>query len=485
MNRRKAWSGTHTTLASESVGAATLTRTEVRETTSEAARTPPAEMAGSRMVVHYIRAGWSLNGRYYPADLLRTEGVAAAVPGTQLYIDHASDEEMDQRPAGTVTRIAGTQEGAAWWDEAAQAVAANVRVFRPWRELLTDAAETIGLSVRAWVTSQPGEAQGQRGEIITSIEGYRSVDFVTIPAAGGRIVSVLESVDATRADEARNTGAWFESFVHSDFTQRADSMYREGYLTREERITLSSAIGDALAAFISRVDSDAPQLFSRDPYREPEAVTTSAEETAAPTQEGSTVTTPNVPAAAPADTGTTQTAEAISAQARATVAEAENARLVGAAEATAAAQRQAAEAIAANEQAQREMRTMRANESARLEVGRQMAALDATVPAALVGLIQPRVESAVRNQVPMVAEGDNAGQPDTAGLAAAVTAAIDAERTYVARVLEASGVGAVAGLGGVTDDGGLTDEAVTAELNAIWQRNGMPENAAGIAAKGR
>lgn len=479
MNRRKSWSRQ---AVQESV--ATAQRTEASEVTREAMR--PGEFVASRAIVHYIRAGWSLNNRYYGADLLRTEGVAAAVSGTQLYIDHATDDEVQARPAGTVTRIAAVQDGPAWWDEEAQAVAANVRLFRPWRETITDARDTIGLSVRAWVTSEAGEVDGRHGDIVTSIEAYRSVDFVTVPAAGGRIVGVMESATPQQRDEARNAGAWLEAGVHSDFTMRADRMYGEGYLTRVERIALSSAIGDALAAFTTRIEAEAPQLFERDPYREPEAVATSAEETAAPNQKGSTVTTPSTgpAAAAPADTGQLA-AEAITANARAAQAEAENARLAGAHSRADESARIAAEAVARAERAEAESRTMRANESARSEVARQLTGLGATVPAGLIGLMQPRVESAVIGRVPMVSEGENVGQVNAEGLAAAVTTAIEAERVYAARCAEAYGAGNVSDLGGATESaGGVSDEALTKAMEALMLDQGMPANVAARAAKG-
>lgn len=68
--------------------------------------------------------------------------------------------------------------------------------------------------------------------------------------------------------EARNAGHWFESRIHADFTSTADRLFGEGHVTREERITLSEAIGQGLQAFSSHLESNAPQLFQRDPYAE-------------------------------------------------------------------------------------------------------------------------------------------------------------------------------------------------------------------------
>lgn len=251
------------------------TRTVVHEATMGG-----ASVAGpGRLLVRLIRAGWSLNGNYYSADVLRRDGGAAWPAGTHTYVDHATDSEEAERPAGSVRNLAGVLTTGARWDETEQALFAEVRLFAPWREAITDMAEHIGMSIRAWVTGEDGEAEGRAGFVVASIPQGRSVDFVTVPAAGGGIVSVLESVGhQVPVMEARNVGAWLESRLHLALTQLGDDMYGDGRITRAERIVLSSAIGDGLQAWSARVEADAPQLFHRDPWAYPEPATTPAEE---------------------------------------------------------------------------------------------------------------------------------------------------------------------------------------------------------------
>lgn len=231
----------------------------------------PRGQRPGRMFVQLIRAGWSLNGRYYPAEVLRRDGPGAFPAGTQTFIDHPTEEENAERPAGTITRLAGVLTSAAKWDNDKQALTAEVRLFAPWRQTLTDMAEHIGMSIRAMVLGDHGEAEGQHGFVVDEITAGRSVDFVTVPAAGGAILSVIESAQPRDAREARNIGAWLESRLHFKLTQLGDEMYGDGRLTRDERIALSSAIGDALRAWVTRVEADAPQLFERDLFDEPPA----------------------------------------------------------------------------------------------------------------------------------------------------------------------------------------------------------------------
>lgn len=235
-----------------------------------------------RMQIQLIRAGWSVNGRYYPAAVLRRDGPQAFPSGTQAFIDHATDDEDAERPAGSLTRLAAVQTTDARWDQDRNALVAEVRLFQPWREQLTDMAEHIGMSIRAWVMGEHGEAEGRQGMIVSELAEGRSVDFVTRPAAGGAILSVLEDARPQLAEEARNVGGWLESRIHLAFTQLGDDLYGHGRLSRDERIALSQAIGDALQAWTSRVEADAPQLFERDLYDEPSPAEQPAEETTDP-----------------------------------------------------------------------------------------------------------------------------------------------------------------------------------------------------------
>src|SRR5207249_5898728 len=59
-----------------------------------------------------------------------------------------------------------------------------------------------------------------------------------------------------------------ESRIHAGFTNMADDLFGQGYLTRAERIALSGAIGDALDAYNVTVSASAPQLAERGIYDE-------------------------------------------------------------------------------------------------------------------------------------------------------------------------------------------------------------------------
>jgi hypothetical protein len=269
---------------------ATLPRTTERTSVTEATVGGATTTRPGRMLLRLITAGWSLNGNHYGANVLREAAADKAWPaGTRCYVDHASDDEEQAHPSGSVKNLAAVLTEDARWDEASQSLVAEARLFEPWRGPLTEMAEAdaIGMSIRAWVTGGPGEREGREGYVVDWVEG-RSVDFVTVPAAGGAIISVLEAVgNPVPAAEAANLGAWLESRLHLALTTYADDMYGDGQLTREERIVLSGAIGDGLQAWTARVEADAPQLFERDrwssaPDPEPASVIAAESATAEP-----------------------------------------------------------------------------------------------------------------------------------------------------------------------------------------------------------
>jgi hypothetical protein len=483
-----------------------------------------------RMVVRLIKAGWSLNSNHYGANVLREAAASRAwSKGTACYIDHASDQEEQDHPSGSIKNLAAVLTEDARWDEASQSLVAEVRLFAPWRETLTDMAEHIGMSIRAWVTGEHGEVDGHEGFVVQRVEAGRSVDFVTVPAAGGGIISVLEAVgNKVPVVEARNAGHWFESRIHSDFTTTADRMFGEGYLTREERITLSAAVGDGLAAFAARIEQDAPHLYQRDPWSEPpEATTTAASETVSeqPSAEGppadippeptptTPVVTPDVTDGAPPPAPSTTNPEEEPVSGTQTGAPPEQAGIATvpdhgqnpATPTVEAAAQPTAEAMAASFQAMlaeamkpltAQLAEFQARESARDAETRQVrnrqtateavtAALRNPEFADVAGSIGDRVTARVIADIPVTAEG----AVDATRLGESVTTALTAEAEFVRReranALAEAGVGLPYGMGAAPAQEATNDDGLEAELTAFFGSLGLSESAAKIAGKGR
>lgn len=241
-------------------------------------------LTGSRMEITLITPGWGSSGYYSPSVLEQAAADKVFPRGTQMHIDHMTETQRMERPSGSVDTLAAALDEDARWEPnwvdpdtgAKGRIVAESRVFSRWRDHVNDVKEVIGASIVAGAEVSIGEAEGRKGRIVEALTPgvLNRVDFVTAAGRGGRITEVLE---AAKVEEARNVGAWLEARMHSGFTQISDDMYGDGRLTREERITLSGALGEALQAFTARVEADAPQLFERDLWQEPEAAATVGE----------------------------------------------------------------------------------------------------------------------------------------------------------------------------------------------------------------
>lgn len=245
-------------------------------------------------LVQVISPGWGSSG-YYAAEVLEAAGKAKVWPaGTHMYFDHPDAIEAETRPERSVKDLAATLSEDARWDSGRKSLVARVEPVGLGKTVLADEAfrKAIACSVRASAEFVVGEAEGRKGVIVKEIfaDTFNSVDFVTHAGRGGMILeSARAAVDTdvpavflresaiAKIREARNIGQWIESRLHLELTQLADNMFGDGRLTREERIALSSAVGDALKAFASDLESSAPQLYTRDLWAEPEALAMAAE----------------------------------------------------------------------------------------------------------------------------------------------------------------------------------------------------------------
>jgi hypothetical protein len=215
------------------------------------------------------------SGVYYPEQVLERDGPKVWPVGTQMFLDHPTLSEAEDRPERSVRDLAGKIATQPVYDRTAQVpgLYADVDVFPHYAPVIESMADDIGLSIRAGGRVEQGQAAGRIGPIVTSLDEGRSVDFVTKAGAGGKLVSLLESARnlalTQPLQEAAGIATWLESRLHATLTDYADGMYGNGQVTRAERIALSSAIGDALDAYTAAIKEQAPQLYTRDQYGDP------------------------------------------------------------------------------------------------------------------------------------------------------------------------------------------------------------------------
>lgn len=461
-------------------------RTPIRETVTGAIREAPS---GSPLTVdvQIIEAGWNKSGsRFYPAEVLARDVPRVYPAGTHMYLDHPTLTEEAELPERSVTRLAAVLAEDPYTTDGGRTMRARARIFAPHREFLAEAWRDIGVSINGEGDGQWGEKDGRQGLIIESLTAGRSVDFVTRAGAGGRILQLFES--AVNIREARNIGAWLEARIHRAFTSVADEMYGDGRLTRPERITLSGAIGDALGAFVERIDSDAAQLYTRDLFEEPTPPQQAAQSSAVIEADPATQDAGGTPPAAPTDEGgeslmpegtqnpgTTPapagTDGGLSPVARAEIAEAQ---LREAQARISELSTQNATLTVERDTARTELGRMRITEAARGAVTTALAECDLPDPA------RQRVTESVTRDVPTTQDG----QLDTVTLTNRINEAVNSERSYIASLRESAGAGQPSGLGGGAPQ--VVDAAqFQSNLVESFKGLGMSEQAAIAAANGR
>lgn len=142
-----------------------------------------------------IQPGWGSSG-YYAKEVLERDGPVVFKPGTKMFWNHPSAFEEAERPEGDLNALAAELISAARWQDGGAEGAglyADAKVFEAYQKPVEDLAAHIGVSIRASGRAAQGEAEGRKGPIIQSIVSARSVDFVTEPGAGGRIVQMFEA----------------------------------------------------------------------------------------------------------------------------------------------------------------------------------------------------------------------------------------------------------------------------------------------------
>lgn len=154
-----------------------------------------------------IKPGWGTSG-YYSAEVLERDGPKTFKKGTKMYWDHATKAEEAARPEGSLNNLAATLSSNAYWDKAGKegpALYGNIGVAKAFRESVDDLAPHIGVSIRAIARGKIGTIAGRTGPIVEGLVRAKSIDFVTEPGAGGKVLQLFES--ARRAGSTADAGA--------------------------------------------------------------------------------------------------------------------------------------------------------------------------------------------------------------------------------------------------------------------------------------
>lgn len=148
---------------------------------------------------------------YYSEEVLKRDGPNVFTKGLHNLIDHPTAQEAQARPEGSIEKLGSTLlENASWKDsyhdskgtDWGKGLYAKAQVVPDFVGKLNTIASNIGTSIRASGKARMGTVDGKEMPIIESIEVAKSVDYVTLPGRGGRVVELMESAKIGEVDMA-------------------------------------------------------------------------------------------------------------------------------------------------------------------------------------------------------------------------------------------------------------------------------------------
>lgn len=182
--------------------------------------------------IKLIQPGWGSSG-YYAPEMLERDGPGVFKAGTKMYWNHQTDLEEQARPEGDLYDLAGElMEDARWMAEGPEGAGlyANAKVFAPFKDMVEELAPHIGVSIRAFGKASEGQAEGKDGTIIDALTYGQSVDYVTEPGAGGKVLQLFESAHKHKEEQM------------SDQDKQELKELREATAAREAKDAVSKAI---------------------------------------------------------------------------------------------------------------------------------------------------------------------------------------------------------------------------------------------------
>jgi len=451
---------------------------ETQDLTESATLLEAADPATGLALIQLITPGWGSRG-HYSAQVLSEAATAKVWPaGLHMYLDHPAGDGsgVDADGNRSVRDLAAVLTEDARTDKDGGLVAA-ARVFGPWRPVLAELKEDIGVSIRARGTAEIGEAEGRRGMIITSIAEGISVDFVVAAGRGGRILELAESARAAAPADAElveananDVRAALQTEVDETYG-KTDGCYDCGYCWVRD---FDPDTG--LVYFDVRVGGDC-SLYSQ-PY------TLNEDGTAELTGERTEVTaqTVYVTVTAPdpdalGESGTNPLNDAGTPPAPVPpvpIQEDHMTEPTGAGAAPPINPRQVLEQGLA--ETRRQVAVLQARDRARTVIAESLGS--AWLPESTVA----RLAGELLTDLPMAND-----TLDEAALRDRATAKRDIAETEMAEALKAAGVGTVQGFGSHSNGGGggVDQAGLETSLTESFLRMGMTPEAAKIAAKGR
>lgn len=203
--------------------------------------------ADGTTTIKVISPGWGSSG-YYSEDVLKRDGPKAWPKGTHMYWDHPTPTEESERPERSLKDLAAvTTTDPRWWVHPTEGpgLYAEAKVRSSYREAVNELAPNIGTSIRASGKATEGTAEGKKGRIVEAIVAGKSIDFVTMPGRGGKVLELFESFRSKEVTDDVSTAELVEARRKLAESEAENQSLREAVLGSAAATFASEYLGKA------------------------------------------------------------------------------------------------------------------------------------------------------------------------------------------------------------------------------------------------
>lgn len=211
--------------------------------------------------VKLISPGWGSSGYYSKALLEQAAKAGKFQSGLKMFWNHPTSDEAAKRPerdlrdlaAKTITKGVFKENG-----PDGPGVYADAKAYSHYAPHIEELAEDIGLSIRGFGVTKPGEAEGQKGALVEDIAAVQSVDFVTQAGRGGRVLQLMEAArahataaveplkeDAVMGDKIEESAALTEAQTEAREAKARADRYAERLILREAGDVVRTALAES------------------------------------------------------------------------------------------------------------------------------------------------------------------------------------------------------------------------------------------------
>ena len=209
--------------------------------------------------IRLIDAGVGSSGVYPAATLQQAASDRIFPKGTRIHLDHPMKASEMAGPRSVKDWCAVFTEDAAYNPDE-QSLESAIRVFKPYRELIDEMKDEVGMSIIALAETSPSSTPGGMPTVDRLTDGL-SVDFVTQAGRGGKILQVLEAAgmmaqEATTGDrrdqlikslraiyQTEDNYVWIVDFDEEQhlvwFSAEDGRLWEQGYSVASDDLTVT------------------------------------------------------------------------------------------------------------------------------------------------------------------------------------------------------------------------------------------------------